>query len=100
MGNVNAGLNFCFKDENYVRPLVNIYYALGKLNLPESWGNSNKGGIDIIPEENGCVLLNAYSGERLMQKGETLHYNFNMLVTPVKPLNLKELTEKHFLSFQ
>ncbi|WP_298546425.1 glycoside hydrolase domain-containing protein [uncultured Parabacteroides sp.] len=96
MGNVNAGLNFCFKDENYVRPLVNIYYALGKLNLPESWGNSNKGGIDIIPEENGCVLLNAYSGERLMRKGETLHYNFNMLVTPVKPLNLKELAEKHF----
>lgn len=25
-----------------------------------------------------------------------LAYNFNMLVTPVKPLNLKELTEKHF----
>ena len=96
MGNVNAGLNFCFKDENYVRPLVNIYYALGKLNLPDSWGNSNKGGIDIIPEESGVVLLNAYSGERLMRKGETLHYDFNMLVTPVKPLNLKELAEKHF----
>lgn len=96
MGNVNAGLNFCFKDENYVRPLVNIYYALGKLNLPESWGNSNKGGIDILPEEDGCVRLNAYSGERLMRKGETLHYHFNMLVTPVKPLNLKELAEKHF----
>lgn len=96
MGNVNAGLNFCFKDENYSRPLVNIYYALGKLNLPASWGNADKGGIDILPEKDGTVLLKAYSGERNMQKGETLHYNFNMLVTPVKPLNLKELAEKRF----
>ena len=42
MGNVNAGLNLHFMDENFVRPLVNIYYALGKLNLPVSWGNNNK----------------------------------------------------------
>lgn len=96
MGNVNAGLNFCFKDDNYLRPLVNIYYALGKLNLPSSWGNSNKGGIDILPEQNGTVLMRAYSGERLMKSGETLHYNFNMLVTPVKPLNLKGQAQERF----
>ena len=96
MGNINAGLNFCFKDENYVRPLVNIYYGLGKLNLPASWGNANKGGIDILPDKDGTVLMTAYSGERTMQKGDVLHYNFNMLVTPVKPLNLKELAEKRF----
>lgn len=96
MGNVNAGLNFCFKDENYVRPLVNIYYELGQLNLPASWGNQNKGGIDILPEQNGTVLMKAYSGERAMQKGETLHYNFNMLVTPVKPLNLTGQAQERF----
>lgn len=88
MGNVNAGLNFCFQDEQYVRPLVNIYYSLGKLNLPASWGNSQKGGIRIRSEKEGETLLTAYSGPRLMQKQEVLHYNFNMLVTPVKPLNL------------
>lgn len=96
MGNINAGLNFCFKDKNYVRPLVNIYYALGKLNLPASWGNANKGGIDILPEKNGTVLMKAYSGERSMQKGETLQYNFNMLVTPVKPLNLQGQAQERF----
>lgn len=96
MGNVNAGLNFCFKDENYVRPLVNIYYALGKLNLPASWGNACKGGIDIRPDRDGTVLMTAYSGERTMRKGDLLHYNFSMLVTPVKPLDLRELAEKHF----
>ena len=31
-----------------------------------------------------------------MQRGETLHYNFNMLVTPVKPLDLKGLAENRF----
>lgn len=51
MGNVNAGLNLHFMDENFVRPLVNIYYALGKLNLPVSWGNNNRGGIHIQPEK-------------------------------------------------
>lgn len=96
LGNVNAGANFCFKDENYVRPLVNIYYALGKLNLPESWANSQKGGIDILPEEAETVLLKAYSGERYMQKGEILHYNFNMLVTPVKPLDLIGQAQNRF----
>ncbi len=89
MGNINAGLNFCFKDENYVRPLVNIYYNLGKLNLPVSWGNQNKGGVNIGKTENGRVLMSAYSGERSLAKGQSLHYNFSMLVTPVKPINLE-----------
>lgn len=96
MGNVNAGMNFCFKDENYVRPLVNIYYDLGKLNLPASWGNSNKGGIDILPEQEGTVLMKAYSGPRQMNKGEQLHYDFSMLVTPVKPLDLNRHAQERF----
>lgn len=96
MGNVNAGLNICLKDQNYVRPLVNIYYSLGKLNLPISWGNENKGGMQILPQKEGETLLQAYSGARSMQKGETLHYNFDMLVTPVKPLNLKGQAQERF----
>lgn len=44
MGNVNAGLDLHFMDEAYVRPLVNIYYSLGKLVMPKSWGNQGKGG--------------------------------------------------------
>ena len=95
MGNVNAGLNFCFKDENYVRPLVNIYYSMGKLNMPVSWGNQGKGGIEVLPEKKDVVLMKAYSGARTMEKQETLHFKFNMMVTPVKPLNLNKLATKH-----
>lgn len=96
MGNVNAGLNLCLKDDKYVRPLVNVYYELGKLNLPTSWGNQQRGGIDILSEQNGTVLLKAYSGERVMQKGDILHYNFQMLVTPVKPIHLKGQAQERF----
>lgn len=92
MGNVNAGLNFCFMDENYVRPLVNIYYSLGKLKLPVSWGNVNKGGITIQKDNGKEVRMIAYSGERNMKHNELLNYNFRMLITPVKPINI----EKHF----
>lgn len=88
MGNVNAGLNLRFMDENFVRPLVNIYYSLGKLNLPASWGNEGKGGIRMAPQKDGQVLLTAYSGARSVRKGEVLSYNFDMQVTPVKPIDL------------
>ncbi len=96
MGNVNAGLNFVFKGSNYRRPLVNIYYALGKLNLPESWGNAGKGGIDIADTANDRVLLTAFSGPRTMQKGEALQFDFDMTITPLKPLNLAMMATERF----
>lgn len=99
MGNVNAGMNLRFMDDHFVRPLVNIYYALGKLNLPESWGNQNKGGINIYPTTHGTTKLVAYSGERSMKKGEMLSYNFDMQITPVKPINWeKQVTNRFYHS--
>ncbi len=95
IGNVNAGLNFVFTAENYKRPLVNVYYALGQLNLPPSWANESKGGIRIEEREKE-VLLTAYSGERHMSQGEEQHYNFNMLITPVKPLNMPQHATERF----
>lgn len=96
MGNVNAGMNLRFMNDHFVRPLVNIYYALGKLNLPESWGNQNKGGINIYPTTHGTTKLVAYSGERSMEKGDKLSYNFDMQITPVKPINWKKQVTNRF----
>ncbi|MGZ3754406.1 MAG: glycoside hydrolase domain-containing protein [Mucilaginibacter sp.] len=86
MGGVNGGLKIKFKGANYHRQLVNIYYSFGPLKEPESWGNGTKGGININTVSNG-TLLNAYSGERLLRKGETYHFNFDLLVTPFKTIN-------------
>lgn len=96
MGNINAGLNLCLKDGSYTRPLVNIYYALGKLNLPASWGNGTKGGIRIAEEGNQAVALQAFSGSREMKKGDALDYDFHLLITPVKPLNLAAHAQERF----
>ena len=86
IGNVNAGLQYSLRDENYVRPLNTNFYLLKPLLLPTSWGNGTNGGINISEKENAVVADN-YSGERSMKKGDVLYYNFNLLITPFHPIN-------------
>jgi hypothetical protein len=86
IGDVNAGLNFSLRDENYVRPLNTNFYLQQPLLLPTSWGNDNKGGIRIS-EDGGQVLVKNYSGARTMKKGESLYYNFTLLITPFHALD-------------
>ena len=86
LGDVNAGLQFSLRDENYVRPLNTNFYLQKPLLLPTSWGNADKGGISIT-ENKGIVLVKNYSGQRNMKKGDTLYYNFNLLITPFHPIN-------------
>jgi hypothetical protein len=86
VGAVNGGLRFKWKGDNYVRPLINIYYAYGPLRLPRSWGNNGRGGVNVR-ETGGTVLVEAYSGNRELRAGDTLHFNFELLVTPLKVTN-------------
>lgn len=96
VGGVNGGLALKLKGENYRKQLVNIYYPYGKLNLPLSWGNNNLGGCDVF-SFNGGALIKAYSGQRSMNKGETLHFDFELLITPFKLLTTKALfTERYY----
>ncbi len=95
IGNVNSGIRLKLKDENYSRPLVNIYYSFGRLNMPSSWENEGKGGIRIT-EKDSKVVLEAYSGQRKMQKGQKLNYNFDLLVTPLKPLDMKSHVKERY----
>lgn len=85
-GAVNGGLQIKWKAENYVLPLVNIYYDFGRLHLPPSWGNEGKGGVNVY-EKGKSVMINAYSGTREMKKGEQLNYDFELLETPFKTMN-------------
>ncbi|TKK67968.1 hypothetical protein FC093_12180 [Ilyomonas limi] len=86
IGNVNAGLQYSLRDEKYVRPLNTNFYLQKPLLLPTSWGNDNKGGI-TIGEKGASILANNYSGERTVQKGDTLYYNFTLLITPFHTIN-------------
>lgn len=86
LGAVNGGLRIKWKAENYVQPLVNVYYTYGRLHLPPSWGNVGKGGVNTYEKEKK-VIVSAYSGTRTMKKGEEQHYDFELLITPFKTMN-------------
>jgi len=86
IGDVNAGIQFSLRDEKYSRPLNTNFYLQKPLLLPSSWGNDNKGGIEVF-RKGSSVLVNAYSGSRKMKKGDVLYYNFNLLITPFHPIN-------------
>jgi hypothetical protein len=86
IGDVNAGLQFSLRDEKYIRPLNTNFYLQKPLLLPSSWGNNGKGGIHI-KEEGNTVMVDNYSGDRELTKGDTLFYNFTLLITPFHPIN-------------
>lgn len=88
MGAVNGGLRVKWKGEDYVRPLVNIYYAFGPLNMPRSWSNDGHGGVDVIQQKSD-VAIHAYSGPRQMAVGEKLNYDFELLITPFRVIDRK-----------
>jgi hypothetical protein len=81
VGAVNGGLRVKLKAENYIGPLNN--YHFGRLKLPPSWGNENKGGV-IIGQIGSNVVINAFSGAREMKSGDILNYDFELLITPLK----------------
>lgn len=86
VGAVNGGMRIKWKAANYRRPLINIYYEYGRLNMPPSWWNEGKGGVNIGPK-NTDILINAYSGPREIKSGEILDYDFELLLTPFRVIN-------------
>ncbi len=86
VGAVNGGMRLKWKAENYIRPLINLYYAYGPLHLPPSWGNGGRGGVNVT-EEGKTVLIKAYSGRRELRPGNVLHFNFELLITPFRPID-------------
>jgi hypothetical protein len=97
MGAVNAGMMLRFKDEHFMRPLVNIYYDFQPLVLPESWGNEGRGGISIGSPADGAVPVSAFSGERRMQAGDTLAFIAEIYLTPFHPLDTEQQWELRFV---
>lgn len=91
LGNVNKGLQYVLRDENYVRPLNTNFYQNQPLKLPSSWGNDGKGGISLRSTPDRVQVEN-YSGARTMEAGESLVYHIRFLITPFKTLD----TRAHF----
>ncbi len=89
VGEVNGGLQCSFKDENYIRPLNTNFYQSKPLNMPPSWYNEGKGEFHLSESNAGTVLLASSSGPRTITAGDTLHFNFRILLTPFKTLDTR-----------
>ena len=97
LGDINAGLMLRFKDAEYLRPPVNIYYSFRPLRLPRSWGNEGRGGVDLEPAADQRVLARAYSGPRALKKGETLDFIFELYLTPFRTLDTEKQWAVRFI---
>ncbi|MBE3130084.1 MAG: hypothetical protein IMZ54_05105, partial [Acidobacteria bacterium] len=113
LGAVNAGMQVSLRAENYSRPLNTNFYLSKPLNMPPSWWNDGKGTVEVrtvgakgvkgVKSAPGPrpVILSARSGPRTMRAGETLHFDFTLLITPFKPLDPpSQFRERYFHAFK
>lgn len=98
-GDVNAGVQCLFRDENYVRPLNTNFYQQKPLHMPTSWYNNGLGGISFA-EKGNTLNVNTYSGKRTIKKGEELHFIVLMSVTPFKAIDTqKQWADRYIHSY-
>lgn len=96
VGNVNNGIKLRLKDENYVQPLVNIYYNHKPLVIPKCWDNDSRGGIVY---ENGQFIV--YTGQVDFVKDSAVEYIFDMQLTPAKPIDFnKQFDYRYFQNLE
>ncbi|GAO43530.1 glycoside hydrolase domain-containing protein [Flavihumibacter petaseus] len=82
IGAPHAGLHVELQGASYTGPLLNLY----KPSPPPSWYNNDKGGFSVrhLGDTVHCV---SYSGARTLAVGDSVCFDFKLLVTPVKQLN-------------
>lgn len=85
IGAADAGMHVELQGATYSAPLLNLY----KPAPPASWYNGNQGGFTVA-RQNGEVLTTTYSGARALNTGDSLSFQFKLLVTPVKVLDTRD----------
>lgn len=90
IGCVNCGMRLKLKAENYIRPLINIFYKNLPLRTPvETWDNNGRGGIKVS-KHNAYTHISAFTGEYSFQANETRNFLFEIHITPLKPIDYKK----------
>ncbi len=84
IGETTGGIQCELRGGSYHGPLRNLYQP----EPSPSWNNGWNGGFRI-DSENDTVTASAFSGNRRMRKGQEVTYEFALLITPVKELNMK-----------
>ena len=110
LGAVHAGMQVGLRAENYSRPLNTNFYLSKPLHMPPSWWNEGQGTVTVRRAEARtggsmpgarAVVLRAASGPRRVRTGETLHFDFTLLLTPFKPIDPgRHFRERYFHAFE
>ncbi len=82
IGDVPAGIHCELRGGAYNGPLLNLFHPAP----PATWGNGGKGGVRL-EESGGAVVAKAYSSVRDLDAGESITFEFALIVTPQKPLD-------------
>jgi hypothetical protein len=64
----------------------------------ENWKNKGKGGFKI-ERNTHTTLATVFSGERTFKALEPLNFEWNLLITPVKPINYRSQFEDRYYTF-
>ncbi len=94
IGDVNAGLNCKLKHTEERWDLFNLEAS----GVYRDWGNDGRGGCNVEEVGTDQVVVSAYTGPRKMAAGEQLHFNFGLLITPLKPLDREHWKWRYFHS--
>ncbi len=92
VGSTEGGLWCELRGGAYHGPLMNLF----RPEFPASWHNNDNGGFEFEkgPSEAKAV---AFSGARILKAGESIEFEWAMLITPVKPINLKsQFTDRYY----
>jgi hypothetical protein len=91
-GLVNAGLVCKLKHKQDDWAISHM----AESGLYQDWSNGGAGGMQMRETEDGTVLVRGYTGARKVSAGESLQFNFGMLVTPVKTLDKDHWQWRYF----
>ncbi len=83
IGNTYGGIHCELRGSTYNGPLLNLY----KPAPPTSWNNSGKGGFALDKGVN-ATTVNVYTGARQFAKAQSIEFEFSLLITPVKQLDV------------
>lgn len=94
IGDMNAGLQCKLKNESPDWALYNF----SKTGPYKDWSNEGRGGCTLSETgpQHERVGLTVFTGSKTLHRGQVLHLNFGLLITPLKPLDNQHWAERYF----
>ncbi len=92
IGDAQGGIWCELRGSTYSGPMLNLYHPAP----PESWNNGGKGGFRITRAP-GNVTAEVYSGDRILNPGDSIVFEWALLITPVKKINpVSQFTDRYY----